>query len=135
MDEIDVLVLLDLLGAPRPRVPNFFQQTTSLYDGLRRAEGRLRARHVNNADVDHPPILVSEGPVAAGAGVQDDHLPFLQRGVPIVHLIPVPFPAVWHTAADDASVLDAGVTADWARLLTVFVGEYLLLADHVPNTA
>jgi glutaminyl-peptide cyclotransferase len=41
----------------------------------------------------------------------------------------VPFPSVWHTPADDASALDAHVIADWARILTVFVGEYLLLLD------
>ena len=29
--------------------------------------------------------------------VGDDHEPFLHRGVPVVHLIPLPFPRVWHT--------------------------------------
>ena len=128
--EMDVMVLLDLLGAPQARVHNFFPQTTPLYDGMRRAEARLRARNINT----HLPMLISEAPAGNGgpnSGIQDDHIPFLQRGVPIVHLIPVPFPSVWHTAADDASALDPSVVADWARILSVFVGEYLLLADDV----
>ena len=128
------MVLLDLLGAPQARVHNFFPQTTPLYDGMRRAEARLRARNINTVDDAHLPMLISEAPAGNGgpnSGIQDDHIPFLQRGVPIVHLIPVPFPSVWHTAADDASALDPAVVADWARILSVFVGEYLLLADDV----
>ncbi|KAG0311433.1 hypothetical protein BGZ99_010173, partial [Dissophora globulifera] len=31
------------------------------------------------------------------SGIEDDHVPFLLRGVPILHIIPTPFPAVWHT--------------------------------------
>ena len=27
----------------------------------------------------------------------DDHLPWMERGVPILHLIASPFPSVWHT--------------------------------------
>lgn len=33
----------------------------------------------------------------AYGGVDDDHRPFLQKGVPILHMIPTPFPHVWHT--------------------------------------
>ena len=29
--------------------------------------------------------------------VEDDHLPFLHKGVPVLHMIPLPFPRVWHT--------------------------------------
>ncbi|CAG0878950.1 unnamed protein product [Cyprideis torosa] len=39
-------------------------------------------------------------------GVQDDHLPFLAKGVPIVHLIPTPFPSTWHTLGDDLTAIN-----------------------------
>ena len=127
--EMDVLVLLDLLGAPRPRVLNFFPQTSTLYDSLRRTETRLRARgSLSAATATAGPMLVSAAPVGRGRpadGVQDDHVPFLIRGVPVLHLIPVPFPDVWHTPKDDLTALDAATVADWGRILTVFVYEYL----------
>ena len=30
------------------------------------------------------------------AGIEDDHIPFKRRGVPILHLITYPFPQAWH---------------------------------------
>ena len=35
-----------------------------------------------------------------GAPVFDDHVPFLQAGIPVVDLIHNPFPDTWHTTAD-----------------------------------
>ena len=34
---------------------------------------------------------------AFNSHIDDDHAPFLKRGVPVLHLIPYPFPDVWHT--------------------------------------
>jgi hypothetical protein len=30
-------------------------------------------------------------------GIGDDHVPFLQKGVDVLHLIASPFPTVWHS--------------------------------------
>ena len=35
-----------------------------------------------------------------GGAVEDDHLPFLQQGIPVINLIQSPFPVTWHTTAD-----------------------------------
>lgn len=40
-----------------------------------------------------------KGATTYGGGIEDDHLPFLEKGVPVVHLITMPFPRVWHTLA------------------------------------
>ena len=37
---------------------------------------------------------------APGGAVEDDHLPFLRQGIPVIDLIQSPFPATWHTTAD-----------------------------------
>ncbi len=47
-----------------------------------------------------------------GSSIHDDHIPFLQRGVPAVDLIhnegpPSPFPDTWHTLDDTIENLDA----------------------------
>jgi Zn-dependent M28 family amino/carboxypeptidase len=38
--------------------------------------------------------------IAPGGAVEDDHLPFLRKGIPVINLIQQPFPAVWHTTSD-----------------------------------
>lgn len=57
--------------------------------------------------------------------VEDDHIPFLKHGVPVLHLIPLPFPAVWHKAADNASALNYDTIDDLTTILRVFVAMYL----------
>jgi glutaminyl-peptide cyclotransferase len=77
--------------------------------------------------------------------VGDDHVPFLHRGVPILHLIAEPFPAVWHRLSvrvilissfldsqrthsqDNADALDIATMRRWNILLRVFMSEYLNL--------
>ncbi|KAH0622554.1 hypothetical protein JD844_024951 [Phrynosoma platyrhinos] len=59
--------------------------------------------------------------------VEDDHAPFLRRGVPVLHLIPSPFPRVWHTMEDTEENLDKPTVDNLNKILQVFVLEYLHL--------
>jgi len=60
-------------------------------------------------------------------GVEDDHIPFLRRGVRVLHLIPLPFPRVWHTTEDDSNALSEETIFELVQVLGVFVAEYLHL--------
>ena len=42
-----------------------------------------------------------------GGPVVDDHVAFLQRGIPVIDLIHYPFPSTWHTMADVPSACSA----------------------------
>jgi hypothetical protein len=64
------------------------------------------------------PFLPDVNNTDFASGIQDDHLPFIMRGVPILHVIPSPFPDVWHKMVDDGEHLDMGTTRDWARIVT-----------------
>ena len=55
-------------------------------------------------------------------------LSFSFQGVPILHLIPVPFPDAWHKIDDNASVVDYPTVEKLNKILRVFVSEYLELA-------
>lgn len=68
-------------------------------------------------------------------GVQDDHIPFMARGVEILHIIPTPFPRVWHTINDDGEHLDLPTVEDWSRIVTAFVGEWMDLEGYFPPKA
>lgn len=65
----------------------------------------------------------------------DDHVPFMARGVEILHLIPTPFPRVWHELDDDGEHLDLDTVEDWALLTTAFVAEWMDLEGFFDTTA
>lgn len=48
-------------------------------------------------------------------------------GVPVLHLIPSPFPSVWHTMEDTEENLDKTIIDNLNKILQVFVLEYLNL--------
>ena len=60
-----------------------------------------------------------------GGLIGDDHLPFVARGVEVLHVIPSPFPSVWHRSTDDAEHLDMDTCGDWAVLVTAFTAEWM----------
>ncbi|OXB54920.1 hypothetical protein ASZ78_014184 [Callipepla squamata] len=82
---MDLLVLLDLIGAPNPVFPDYFPNTSRWFQ-------RLQA-----------------------------------IGVPVLHLIPSPFPEVWHTLEDTEENLDQTTIENLSKILQVFVLEYLNL--------
>jgi len=63
--------------------------------------------------------------------IQDDHIPFLARGVEVLHVIPAPFPRVWHVMEDDGKHLDMPTVKDWARLTAAFLAGWLGLEGFV----
>ncbi|KAG5715701.1 Glutaminyl-peptide cyclotransferase [Termitomyces sp. T112] len=135
LDGIEHLILLDLLGAPQPLIRSFFLDTAWLFDALVSVERRLgdsgAFTYGNNQEMV-PGKWSSyfrprqEAQMNFGY-IGDDHLPFLERGVSILHLIPEPFPRVWHTLKDDASALDIPTMRRWNIMFRVFLSEYLHL--------
>ncbi len=64
--------------------------------------------------------------------IEDDHIPFMARGVHILHLSPSPFPHVWHTMQDDGEHLDGPTVTDWAKIMTAFAAEWMELDGYIP---
>jgi len=61
--------------------------------------------------------------------IEDDHIPFLRKGVPILHVIPTPFPVVWHKEEDDGDHIDHPTILNMIKIFKVFIGEYLHLLN------
>ncbi|OXB53360.1 hypothetical protein ASZ78_012813 [Callipepla squamata] len=121
---MSLLVLLDLLGARSPAIHSHFPQTHHWFLRLVSIEKRLRRLGLLHASPhDQPFFRLSPAPGL----VEDDHIPFLQRGVPVLHLIPLPFPWVWHTAEDNEDNLHPPTVEDLCKILTAFVAEFLQL--------
>ncbi|KOS21649.1 Glutaminyl-peptide cyclotransferase [Escovopsis weberi] len=137
LDSISLFVLLDLLGAPDPTISSFFLPTHWAYRSIAALEARMRALGLLEAQPRAPVFPDVDKPAGRfGRGfVEDDHIPFMRRGVDVLHLIPTPFPPVWHRMDDDGEHLDLAVVRDWARIVTAFAAQWMDLSGHLPALA
>lgn len=115
LDSIDLLFLLDLLGASNPKFYNSVMVPSTHFNELIRIERTLYGYNTYFQ------------PTWTFNYVQDDHLPFYRRRVPVLHVIPKPFPTQWHTIEDNYQSLDFDSIEKLARIFAVFVAEYLHL--------
>jgi len=122
LDRIDIFVLLDLIGAGDMSFMKLESSTGDWYDRLVAIERNLRR---STRSVSGKTIFKDAARIPSG--IEDDHIPFKRRGVPILHLISVPFPKAWHKMGDNASSLDFRRIGDLNKILRVFVAEYLHL--------
>ncbi|WVO13332.1 hypothetical protein L204_100946 [Cryptococcus depauperatus] len=131
LDTIDHLVLLDLIGNSHSSIHSFFRETDWLFDMMARADNHLRQEGLVQIEPGEETWFKSE---RRWGGIGDDHVPFLEKGIPILHIISTPFPKVWHTLGDDASALSLSALQRWNRILRVFVCEYMgLFPEDVQN--
>ncbi|KAI9333655.1 hypothetical protein BDR26DRAFT_1010003 [Obelidium mucronatum] len=138
LKSIDALVLLDLLGDPTSTFVNLNTKTSWMWDRLVDIETRLAQLQLlspsksDAVNLDKKPAYFVPGPNHMGAyAIDDDHRPFRDRGVPIVHVIAVPFPRTWHTIKDDGDHVSSETGLDLTRIFSVLVAEYLgLLGEY-----
>ncbi|XP_031623937.1 glutaminyl-peptide cyclotransferase [Contarinia nasturtii] len=132
LDKIDLMILLDLLGAPKPTFYSYFPETEGWYYQMADIESRLGAagqlvEHAHNsATIQHQKR--NQGyfqPYSIRMQIEDDHIPFLRRDVRILHLIPTPFPEVWHTPSDDLRAIDFAAVTNLNKIIGIFLCEYL----------
>ena len=132
LSTIHLFVLLDLLGSRNPKIPSYFKVTHWAYKKMADLEKRLRNQSLLGSsgapwfyDVD------KSNDRWMGGMIGDDHVPFMARGVDVLHLIPSPFPPVWHKMSDDGKHLDMDTTEDWAVLVTAFAAEWMDLGSYM----
>jgi len=128
LSTMEHLILLDLLGAPNPHIKSYYKDTAWLFARLKETEERLANLSAFGSDSDFKSYFRDLAPASSSVNLGymgDDHVPFLKRGVPVLHLITEPFPTVWHKLTDDASALDQATMNRWNVLMRVFVAEYL----------
>ena len=154
LQSISLFVLLDLLGAKAPVVPSYFITTHWAYAHMAHLESRLRKLGLFKSSPNHatkakkaeeaakkkgkeykkraePVWLREENKKDSdnwlGGLIGDDHEPFLHRGVEVLHMIPSPFPRVWHEMDDNGFHLDMDTVEDWTLLVTAFTAEWMEL--------
>jgi glutaminyl-peptide cyclotransferase len=153
LDSIELFLLLDLLGSAGPRVPSYFKTTHWAYKHMARAEERLRKLGLMKSSPNHAskmakredkklkvePQFLLEGnkgdDAFYGGFIEDDHVPFMARGVEILHIIPSPFPRVWHEIEDDGEHLDMDTVEDWTKIVMAFTAEWMELEGFLDSNA
>lgn len=122
LSRIKFMMLLDLLGSKDTKLYSFFPDTFRYFVQLSQIEQALRTERrlmTNKTIFIHEYAL--KGKIGAQYTMGDDHVPFAQRNVPIIHLIPYPFPSVWHQIQDNADALDPATCHDTALIIETLI--------------
>lgn len=131
LDDIELFVLLDLLGsAENPAIPSWQHSSHWSYVHMAKLEQKLRDLKLFQSTSGAPWLPdkdKSEVEQFRSYVMQDDHIPFIARGVHVLHLIPGRFPSVWHKMDDNGDNLDIPTVEDWALLTSAFAAEYMEL--------
>ncbi|SGZ41414.1 uncharacterized protein HGUI_03615 [Hanseniaspora guilliermondii] len=103
LNNIELFVLLDLIGAKdtetiQYKFYNYDRQTENFYQKLLDIDKAL----FNEATS----LLFEDKYVGDDIFIDDDHVPFKNKGVLCLHLLPLPFPSFWHTQQDNFDSLD-----------------------------
>jgi glutaminyl-peptide cyclotransferase len=126
IDRMDLFVLLDLLGAAKPSFYSFFPDTDVYYARMLTIESDLNSARLMRSATSNKGTSFFKNRRSFGM-IEDDHIPFMRKGVKILHLITSPFPSVWHKLSDDASALHHPTICDLIAIFKSFVAEYLHL--------
>lgn len=122
LESIKYMILLDLLGAANPKLYSHYPSTWPIFIRLAKVEDELRRRGslktTQNMFITDRMI---RGEINGQFIIEDDHVPFYKLGVPVVHLIPIPFPTVWHRANDTVEALDPSTCHDLALTIHTFL--------------
>lgn len=118
-DSIDLFVLLDLIGGRQSNFPNYFSSTNNAYKVLSSMErGLIQKKLLSSSQRYYFTDLNGNG---RNYPVEDDHIPFLRKNVPILHLIPAPFPSQWHNQNDNLDNLDSSRIQDLRMIMKMFL--------------
>lgn len=120
LDTIDLFVLMDLIGSDEHvTIPSFFRGSHFYYEMLSELEDSyLETRSKGTKSLvptDHRFLELGRGVI------DDDHIPFYNAGIDVLHLIPLPFPQTWHTIHDTFDHLGQEEIYKWAELISNFV--------------
>ncbi|XP_068280956.1 glutaminyl-peptide cyclotransferase-like protein isoform X8 [Nyctibius grandis] len=129
-------VTLQLLFLDGEEAFGDWSDTDSLYGARHLAERMATTRHgPRGTQITAMSLLVLLDLLGARHPAIHSHFPrthhwFLRLvaiGVPVLHLIPLPFPHVWHTLEDTEENLHPPTVEDLCKILVAFVAEFLQL--------
>ena len=125
LSKIEFLILLDLIGEKNPRFSSGFPETHRYFERLQRIELKLQKLQGPKSSVPEKNVYFIGSLMQESFGIEDDHIPFLRKGVPILHVIPVPFPDCWHKICDNGKNIDRKTVQDLLKIFHAFFKEIM----------
>lgn len=123
LSRIELFVLLDLIGTSDTTFVMYNSRLRHHYEALQKFERAQMAKSgISQFQARRDAAFRSR--TLSLDFVEDDHVPFKQRGVPILSLLAHPFPRVWHTVDDNYSAIDFPRTRRILSVLEDFVSNY-----------
>lgn len=123
LSRIELFVLLDLIGSSDTSFVMYNTRLRHHYESLQKYEkAHLTRAGYGSALVRRESAF--KGRIMPFDFVEDDHVPFKQRNVPILLLLAHPFPKVWHTTDDNYDAIDFPKTIRILNVLEEFVSNY-----------
>lgn len=123
LERIDLLVLLDLIGASDTSFVMYGSKARKHYESLQKYERAHMAKSGLSQFQSRREAAFRSRQMPAEV-IQDDHIPFTQRNVPVLCLLAYPFPRVWHTIDDNYKAIDFDRTRRILQVLENFVTDY-----------
>lgn len=123
LERIELFVLLDLIGSTDTSFVMYNRRLRHHYEAMQRYEKEhLSSRGLSSSQIRSQAAFRNRHiPLEF---VEDDHVPFMRRGVPILSLLAHPFPKVWHTVDDNYEAIDFARTRMILHVLEKFVSNY-----------
>lgn len=123
LSRIELFLLLDLIGTADTTFVMYNRQLKHHYEAMQKYEKAYLSKNgLTAAQVRRETAF--KGRFIPLDFVEDDHVPFKQRGVPILSLLASPFPSVWHTVNDNYKAIDYPRTRRILHVLEEFVANY-----------
>eukprot|EP00834_Sanchytrium_tribonematis_P007750 NODE_755_length_4181_cov_0.632533.p2 type:complete len:332 gc:universal NODE_755_length_4181_cov_0.632533:641-1636(+) len=110
MDDFEYMILFDLLGA-KDAGDGHIRKTPYSYDKIYK-----KLLQIDESD-DSYQILGG----STYKQFDDDHRPFMEKGMKVVHIIPHEFPKVWHTLDDKIDFVDMNIMRNYEKLTWQFL--------------
>lgn len=120
---IEMLMVLDLIGTSDTTFINYNWSLKSHYNRLQKIESDHLTRTGLTTSQIRRDAAFRGGYIPLYA-IEDDHIPFYKRGVPVLSLLAHPFPRVWHTTDDNYAAIDFRRTRRILHVLEQFVATY-----------
>lgn len=115
LDEIELLIVLDLIGFKNPRFYPLNPSSSAEFRQIIKTEQNLRKEKLI---LGKNPYFVDQ---VKAVKIEDDHTPFEEKNIKVLHIIPIPFPDVWHKMEDDERIIDFDSVSDITRILMEFL--------------
>lgn len=132
LSQISIFVLLDVLGSVNPTIPSDFLITHWAYKKMANLEDRLRKISLLET-LPLSAFLPETNETIRQAERADDYVPFMDRKIPFLHLLPSPLPPNRHTMDNNGEHLDLPTVRDWAKIVTGFALEWLDMMEVWPE--